>query len=180
VSPAAVAAYWTETARQLHHHHELEDTIVWPLMGQRLGQRVAALLARNAHEHEIMVSAMDGFEFAVTTISTSGIPAARGALANLSNAIQTHLTDEEADVLPLIAEAFTCDDFGYFAAESAKTNPPEAFLPWVLDDAPQADVAFFTSKLPDLVRDELFENWMPRRTETVDALERAAAVAAAS
>src|SRR6516162_7863994 len=60
----AVRAYWSVTASQLHHHHEFEDTVVWPLLGQRLGDRVAALLARNAHEHEVMASAMDEFDVA--------------------------------------------------------------------------------------------------------------------
>lgn len=178
-SPAAVAAYWAETARQLHHHHELEDTIVWPLMGERLGERVSALLVRNAHEHEVMVSAMDDFDVMVATLSATGMSGARDALARLNDAIQRHLVDEEADVLPLIGEAFTFDDFAYFGTESAKTNPPDAFLPWVLDDAPQADVDFFTGKLPDAVRAELFENWVPGRMATVEALERTAAVLAA-
>jgi hypothetical protein len=176
----AVATYWAETARQLHHHHEFEDTIIWPLMGERLGERVAALLARNAHEHEVMASAMDDFDVRVATTSASGIPEAREALARLNDAIQLHLAHEEADVLPLIDEAFTFDDFAYFMAESAKTNTPDAFLPWVLDDATQADVDFFTGKMPDAVRAELFENWIPRRTATVEALARTAAVVAPS
>jgi hypothetical protein len=179
VSPGAVAAYWAETARQLHHHHELEDTIVWPLMGDRLGERVAALLARNAHEHQVMASAMDDFDVTVTTISASDISVACDALGRLNDAIQTHLAHEEADVLPLIEEAFTFDDFAYFQTESAKTNTADDFLPWVLDDAAQTDVDFFTGKLPDAVRNELFENWIPRRTATVEALESNPAVAAA-
>jgi hypothetical protein len=39
------------TAAQLHHHHEFEDTVVWPLMGERLGARVDGLLPRNFDEH---------------------------------------------------------------------------------------------------------------------------------
>lgn len=36
-SPEGIAAYWGAFAAQLHHHHEIEDTFVWPLLRQRVG-----------------------------------------------------------------------------------------------------------------------------------------------
>jgi hypothetical protein len=167
--PVAVGAYWAETARQLHHHHEFEDTAVWPLMAERLGARVELLLARNLREHGTMTEAMDDFDAAVST-TPMDIAAARNALAQLEVAVETHLAHEEADVLPLIPDAFTLDDIAFFQAESAKTNPPAEFLPWVLDDATDADFAFFTAAMPTPVRAQLEAAWMPRRRMTADAL----------
>src|SRR5579863_2106030 len=136
----AVKAYWSVTAAQLHHHHEFEDTVVWPLMGERLGARVDGLLARNGHEHQVMAAAMGQFDAALSTTSTETAPI-RVALGQMEVVIETHLAHEEADVLPLIPEAFTMDDIAFFQAEDAKTNAANVFLPWMLDAAPEADVA---------------------------------------
>lgn len=177
-SPAAISAYWAETATQLHHHHEFEDTVLWPLMGDRLGARVESLLARNAREHVAMAAAMDDFDAAVGAITTD-TTVAREGLRRLADAVETHLAHEEADVLPLIPEAFTADDLARFQVESAKTNPAPAFLPWVLDDAPESDLAFFGRAIPAAVREQLESTWMPRRRAVVDALLGQPSVAAA-
>jgi Hemerythrin HHE cation binding domain len=169
-APEAIRLYWAEAAFQLHHHHELEDTVIWPVMAERLGGRADSLLARNAREHQTMVAAMDGFDAAVARVTTD-TAAARRALGPLGEAIETHLRHEEADVLPLTPEAFSLDDVAFFQAESVKTNPPRAFLPWVLDDAPDADLAFFTGRMPAPVRAQLESDWLPRRRVTVEALQ---------
>ena len=173
----AVRDYWAVTATQLHHHHEFEDTVIWPLLGQRLGNRVGALLARNAHEHQVMVSAMDAFD---TALAAADVASARVALVRMQQAIDGHLAHEEADVLPLIPEAFTMEDIAFFQAEDAKTNAANVFLPWMLDDAPDEDLAFFTGPMPAPVRDNLEASWMPQRRRTVEALERSASVLSAS
>ncbi len=163
----AVRAYWASTAAQLHHHHEFEDTVVWPLMGERLGDRVAALLTRNAHEHEVMASAMDEFDAA---LDTSDATRARVALGRMQEVIETHLAHEEADVLPLIPEAFTLEDITFFQAEDAKTNAPSTFLPWMLDDAPDEDLSFFTGHMPPPVREQLDSEWTPNWRKSLEAL----------
>jgi hypothetical protein len=174
VPAGAVQDYWGVTAAQLHHHHEFEDTVVWPLMGERLGSRVEALLARNGHEHEVMAAAMAQLDAAVGSASRD-TTVAGAALVHMEEAIETHLAHEEADVLPLIPEAFTMDDIAFFQAEDAKTNAANVFLPWMLDDAPEADVAFFTGAMPAPVREQLESAWMPQWLQTVDALRRTTA-----
>jgi len=170
---AAVRAYWGVTAAQLHHHHEFEDTVVWPLMGERLGARVETLLARNGHEHQAMAAAMEEFDAVLSTM-TADTGAARAALGQMEVAIETHLAHEEADVLPLIPEAFTMDDIAFFQTEDAKTNAANVFLPWMLDDAPEVDVAFFTGAMPEPVREQLESIWMPQWLQTVDAVRQVA------
>jgi hypothetical protein len=169
--PEAIQTYWGVTASQLHEHHVFEDTVVWPLLGQRLGGRVDSLLTRNAQEHQTMATAMERFGDTLVGV-TIDAPAARVALKQLNEAVEDHLADEEADVLPLIPDAFTVEDVAAFAAESAKTNPAEAFLPWVLDGAPDSDVAFFTGQLPAPVRTALESLWVPLWRAKVDALGR--------
>jgi hypothetical protein len=164
----SIRVYWREMADQLEDHHTFEDAVIWPLMAERLGDRVARLLGRNAAEHEVLAAAMRGFDEAVSAGTDHG--AARSALQTLRTAIETHLDDEEADVLPLIPEAFTAGDVAYFVAESAKANPPQTFLPWLLDDATESDMAFFAGQLPDAVRAALVSDWLPGRRARVDAL----------
>jgi predicted RNase H-like HicB family nuclease len=171
----AVRAYWTVTAAQLHHHHELEDTVFSPLMAERLGDRIETLLTRNSNQHEVMATTMDEFGTALATADTIAVAA---ALARMQQAIDAHLTAEEADILPLIPEAFTPDDFAYFQAESAKTNNASVFLPWMLDDAPDEDLAFFTATMPGPVRAQLESDWLPKRRMTVEALRRTGSVVA--
>jgi hypothetical protein len=175
----AVRAYWSVTAAQLHHHHEFEDTVIWPLMGERLGRRVEALLIRNTREHEVMAASMDEVDATLAAMTTAS-DAAREAVERLRVAVETHLAHEEADVLPLIPEAFTMEDVAYFRAEDAKTNAPEAFLPWLLDEAPEPDFAFFTGTMPPLVLAQLESDWMPKRRMTVEALHQTGSVAAVS
>src|SRR3974390_1783856 len=172
----AVRDYWGVTASQLHHHHEFEDTVVWPLLGQRLGDPVDTLLARNAHEHEVMASAMDEFDTALTTTDATS---ARIALVRMRETVESHLTHEEADVLPLIPEAFTPEALAFFQAEDAKTNAPNVFLPWMLDDAADEDLEFFTGHMPAPVRESLERVWMPQRRLIVEALQHTASVVSA-
>ncbi|GAC1307109.1 MAG: hypothetical protein NVSMB16_03250 [Acidimicrobiales bacterium] len=179
VPAEAVRAYWNTTAAQLHHHHDFEDSVVWPLLGERLGDRVAALLARNAHEHEVMASAMDAFDAALGTM-TDEPAVARVALGRMHEVIETHLAHEEADVLPFIPEAFTMDDIAFFQAEDAKTNAPDEFLPWMLDGTPHPDYAFFTGAMPAPVRTQLESSWIPQRQVTIEALSLTASVVTAS
>src|SRR3954468_6773723 len=42
-----IRAYWADFAGKLHHHHELEDGLIWPLLAERTGGRADALLAVN-------------------------------------------------------------------------------------------------------------------------------------
>lgn len=169
--PAAIRSYWKVTAEQLHHHHELEDTLAVPMMRERLGPSFDALFARNVQEHVVMAIAMDKFD---TVLSTTTDPApARLALEQMDRAIELHLSHEEADVLPLVPESLSIDDVGDISAEAAKLDPPEVFLPWLLDDAPKEDLAYYTVPMPDPMRSAFTSTWLPERQKLVDALRLA-------
>jgi hypothetical protein len=164
----AVRNFWHVLRFQLHQHHEFEDTHVWPLVRERLGTGVDALLDRNLDEHEVMGRAMDGFD-ALVSAEPLDHAGARLAADAMRTAIDIHLTHEEADVLPLLAQALTVDDIPVLQAQAAEGNPPDALLPWVVDDASDETLAFF-GKLPEPVKALLTEVWLPRRMTLVDAL----------
>ncbi len=166
-SADAIRAYWADFASALHHHHEFEDNVVWPLLADRLEGRADALLARNAEQHAAMSATMDACEAAIATMSTDRSEA-RERLAEAAAAINGHLDAEEADVLPL-SEVFSPDDVAYFMAENAKLDPPEVFLPWVLDDAADDDVEFFARTVPAPVHSVLEQAWLPNRRMRLDS-----------
>jgi len=166
-SAPAIRAYWADFAVALHHHHDLEDGVVWPLLASRLEGRADVLLARNAQQHGSMSAAMDDCEIALAKMTTDPSPA-RASLATATEEILNHLADEEADICPLIPEAFTPEDVAVFMAESAKLDPPQVFLPWVLDDAEDRDVEFFTGSMPAPVRAVLDATWLPSRRMRLD------------
>jgi hemerythrin-like domain-containing protein len=169
----AVGAYAAEFLFQLHHHHTFEDDAVWPLMGERLGESVTSLLDRNRAEHTDVVASVDAFTTSVTPLGTDRA-SALAAATRMRDVVSTHLAHEEADVIPLAPDAFTMEDVARFQAESAKENPPDRFLPWVLESAAEPIAAGFHGTLPPQVQELLATAWMPAWQAKVTPLVAAA------
>jgi hemerythrin-like domain-containing protein len=168
-APAAVTDYAVEFLDHLHHHHTFEDAEVWPVMGQRLGPAVSALLERNAAVHGRIEAAVAAFAGEIERLDDDPT-AAHAAAVRMSEVVSEHLDHEEAEVIPLVADVFTLDDFARFQALSAEQDPPPRFLPWLLDDAPEPVAAAFTAALPPPVQEQLSTTWMPVWQAKVDAL----------
>lgn len=169
VATEGVTEYAAEFLDHLHHHHTFEDAEVWPEMGRRLGASYTALLERNAAEHESIAAAVTGFTAALDRVGEDRAPA-QAAATHLLEVVSEHLAHEEADVIPLIPEAFTLEDFTRFQEVSAALDPPPRFLPWLLESAPEPMATAFASQLPPPVRDQLAATWMPAWQAKVDAL----------
>ena len=185
----AINAYAEEFLFQLHHHHTFEDDTVWPLMRERLGESWADLLDRNVAEHGDVVASVDAFVAALAGLDveadadpdadadrSAARAAAHDRAIRMREVVDTHLQHEEADVIPLVPGVFTLEDVGRFQAESAKENPPDRFLPWLLESAPAPVASGFKAVLPPPVQELLATTWMPVWQAKVDALTRGAAI----
>ena len=90
--------------RELTHHHEGEDTYVWPFLAG-LGVD-ATLLAAMESEHAAMSAALAETGDALSALarggSTADVDAARASLARTRAVVGTHLDHEEADLEPLL------------------------------------------------------------------------------
>jgi hemerythrin-like domain-containing protein len=174
VGATGLSAYWSCFAQQLHHHHTIEDAEVFPYLRRSLSGRGAAVLDAMGTEHDAIDHAQDAVQAALDALMAD--PTAdqarelRDRLAAFRDAVISHLAHEEEAAVPLILEGF--DDEYWMAFTSRRQMEPgtEAFLPWVLDGAPQPAVDEVTSALPPPVRTMLFEQWKPAHDSRVAAL----------
>jgi len=94
----------------LHHHHQAEDTGLWPLIRQRAPQ-AQGLLDRMEADHAHVTSAAERLrQTAARYRSDAGDqPRAdfRDAVSGLSQALLPHLRGEEDEAMPLVAAVLT-------------------------------------------------------------------------
>lgn len=96
---------WQNTAYQLRHHHEDEETIFWPIL-RELGAS-DELNEDLEGEHATMLAALEGADASMAAFQSSpsakSASAARAALASLSQVLLDHLAHEERDLEPISA-----------------------------------------------------------------------------
>jgi iron-sulfur cluster repair protein YtfE (RIC family) len=87
---------------ELTHHHEGEDTHIWPMLASvGVDQR---LLDTMENEHHAMAEALAGTGTAMSTVAGSGsaadATAARDSLLRTREVVERHLQHEETEVEP--------------------------------------------------------------------------------
>src|SRR5204863_10025459 len=94
----------------LHHHHESEDTLLYPILIERVPEQ-AAMTQEVAHEHLLAQTAIDAAARACAAWRQQPSPetgeALAGSLDELNAVLQPHLDDEEQTVVPLAAVTLT-------------------------------------------------------------------------
>lgn len=174
VGATGLSSYWSCFAEQLHHHHTIEDTEVFPYLRRSLSGRGAGVLDAMGTEHD----AIDETQAAVQTaldalLADPTAPAAsalRDRLATFRDVVLAHLAHEEEAAVPLIVEGFDVEYWTAFMSRRQLDEGPDAFLPWVLDGAPAPAVEQVTEALPLPVRALLVEQWTPAHASRVAAL----------
>ncbi|GAB3882402.1 hypothetical protein GCM10028802_28790 [Terrabacter terrigena] len=137
---------------QLKHHHEGEDTHVFPFLARLEG--AAALVEVMETEHEAMADALAGARTAMDTYGSSGSArdahAAQDAIAAANEVVERHLHHEEADLEPLMLPHLGTPEW---KAVEKRLRPPSLaesgrFMAWVQDGMPDAERAYFRSTIP--------------------------------
>ena len=173
VGATGLAAYWTCFAEQLHHHHTIEDTEVFPYLRRSLAGKGAAILDAMDAEHHAIDAAQDATQAAIDALlaqpTAANAVALRTRLAAFAEVVVSHLAHEEEAAVPLIVEGFDTEYWMAFMSRRQQEEP-DAFLPWVLDGAPAPAVDQVTSELPPPVRTLLLEQWTPAHASRVAAL----------
>ena len=176
VGARGISAYWDCFADQLHHHHSIEDTEVFPYLRHSLGGRGAQVLDAMGLEHDAIDEAQAGAEQAMQALVAEPTPAHAAVLAErlltFQQVVVAHLAHEEAEAVPLIVEGFDAEYWTAFMSRRQQDEGPDAFLPWVLDSAPEPAVAQVTGSLPPPVRTLLLEQWVPAHDSLVAGLPR--------
>jgi hypothetical protein len=173
---AGLSAYWDCLADQLHHHHTIEDSEVFPFVRGALGRRADAVMDKMGREHDAIDEAQALADAAVRALSSEPsvgrASAAAERLLTFQQVVLAHLAHEEAEAVPLILEGF---DEGYWLAFMGRRQQDpggDTFLPWVLESAPAPAVAEVTGSLPPAVHTLLVQQWQPAHAARVEALPR--------
>ena len=116
-----------------------------------------------------MATAMGEFDTAVATMSTDAA-AARRALGRMER--RSRRTSPMRR--PTCSRSSPRPSPWRTSPSSRPRTPrrtrPNVFLPWMLDDAPDEDLAFFTGHMPPPVREQLDSEWTPNWRKSVEAL----------
>jgi hypothetical protein len=157
-SAAALVAWFEAAMQALHHHHIIEDEIFWPALRER--SRAFQLVEQLMHdEHEALDAAIEDGIAAVRALgvaeTTSDRDEARrraeDAVVRMRALLVEHLDHEEEQALPLLAEAFTVDEY-----HALDAKVPDLFSPkelgfgacWYLDAATPEEHAIIRGGFP--------------------------------
>jgi len=153
-----VAATLTTVNNALHHHHTVEDTMLWDTLSERkpacglhveLMKRqhgtVAGLLAKSP----ALISAWRDDPSAATAEPLAAV------FAEIDAVLTTHLNDEESKIVPVIEEVITAREWDKVGATARATYDPAQvvlFLGLILEVMPADERAEFEAELPGPVK----------------------------
>jgi hemerythrin-like domain-containing protein len=113
----------------LHHHHSGEDGHLWPRLLQRGGPEAAPVVLLMEGQHETIEKTGAEVNAALASWQATADVAARdelaGALDRLLVHLDDHMTLEEDQALPLIAEYITAAEWGAMVQEGGADVSPE-------------------------------------------------------
>jgi hemerythrin-like domain-containing protein len=165
---AALMAGWETFKRQLHLHHTAEDTIVWPVLRQRLEHSEQAQSVLDAMEAE-----HGQIDPLLTAVDDAFANPATARLGDVSDALTTtltgHLVHEERDGLPLIGVALTASEWRGVGFKIARRNGLSAggeMFAWIADGSDPHDAAAAVATLPPPARLAYRAIWKPRYQRT--------------
>lgn len=105
-----IVAFQQELTTALHHHHEGEDELMWPLLLEQAPMD-SELILRMEEQHERISELYQRAAENAAQFTAAADPASRAELADtleeLIDALEEHLHDEEVHILPLVERVMT-------------------------------------------------------------------------
>ena len=142
----------------LHHHHEAEDALLYPVLIERAPEQ-AEMINQVDQEHLLIKSALEATSAACAVWrerpSAETGEALAASIDHLQSVVQPHLDDEEQKVVPLAAVTLTqqeWDAMGESAAEWIPRNKKAIAFGMLLEPLDEADRAHMMRSLPAPVR----------------------------
>lgn len=128
----AIAEYVAIHLAGLHAHHSTEDEFIWPALHERAGMS-GALIRRMEEQHSGVHDALDTTQRELAAWEASPTPERSAALARalgtVSVRLTEHLTEEERDVVPLIAAHITQAEWDHGGEVAfSKFTPKQRFI----------------------------------------------------
>jgi hemerythrin-like domain-containing protein len=167
---AQLGAHWHFVNEQLHHHHEVEDASLWPLVRPKLADRQdeLAVLSQMEEQHIALLPLCGdidtGFE-SLTENPDQYAPELADRIDTLAPRLGAHLDDEETRCFPVVEQAMTDEEFESFGKATAKAvgmRGSARFFPWIFDGADPVERQAVLSMPPPPVRMLCRYVWEPR------------------
>jgi hemerythrin-like domain-containing protein len=137
---------------ELTHHHEGEDTHIWPLLASVGVDR--ALLDTMESEHHAMAEALTETRSAMATVAMSAsrtdAAAARDSLRRTRDVTERHLRHEESELEPLLTPHMESPEWHAVEKQLRKQPLPVAgrFFAWLTDGMSAENRAFLKQTVP--------------------------------
>jgi len=147
---------WRNLRDQLRHHHEQEDTILFPV-AVHLGIERALVDALES-EHQAMSRALGEIDTAMGSYATSASAAdaadAADAVRRGTAVVDHHLAHEEGELEPLLRDHLGSPEWQSAMRRLRRQPPRQAgwFFAWLEDGASPEARAFIGSEVPTPVR----------------------------
>ncbi|MCX5045858.1 hemerythrin domain-containing protein [Aldersonia sp. NBC_00410] len=116
----------------LHHHHTIEDEVLWEPLLERVPDRLAPLVHLMESQHEVVASLLDQVPAATNRWRASAAATDGAELADLltvlSAALVEHLEAEETRLLPIMARHVTAAEWDHFTELGMSSIPKRMTL----------------------------------------------------
>jgi iron-sulfur cluster repair protein YtfE (RIC family) len=149
-SPAAWGAlrrWFDRFEHAIVHHHQREDTIVWPELVAREAAFALELDQLEADHHALD----DAMATVRTTLAAESVAGAIDAADVLADLLHDHLAREEAAAFPALARCFTAEEYGEVERrlqEGGSLRDLAFEAPWVLDGLPAERASALLATIP--------------------------------
>ncbi len=138
--------------RELTHHHESEDTLIWPMLTQVGADRV--LLGEMESEHHTMADSLAETDAAMSTVARTGsasdAAAARAGVVATQAVVERHLRHEEEELEPILHRYTETPEWKAVEKKLSRQPPGVAgrFFAWLTDGMSDEHRAFLRTQVP--------------------------------
>jgi hypothetical protein len=157
-------ATWATFSHQLHTHHDVEDTSLWPRLRSAItGNDEVAVLDAMEAEHESLDPLIEQIG---ESLHLGDDVAVVSELRQLAVGLAAHMRHEEDAALPLVERRLGKAGWARFGKDIREAiggiRAGAQYLPWVLDGAPEPARRSVLSVLPLPVRVLYRRAWEPK------------------
>lgn len=151
----ALERAYSNLRAELTHHHESEDSLIWPMLSKVGVDR--ALLDAMESEHDAMADALTETAEAMATVARSGsaadAAAAQASVVRTREVVERHLQHEEDELEPQLTPHLESPEWKA-VERKLRSQPPGVagrYFAWLTDGMTDEHRAFLTKTVPSPV-----------------------------
>ncbi len=114
-------------AMSLHHHHTTEDTVLWPMLLERVPEELAPIVRLMESQHARVDALIEQIDELVPQLRSTGDAGVRDRLADLLDTLYVHLIEhldaEEQRLLPIAARTLSQAEWDSMGEYARRTSP---------------------------------------------------------